>query len=166
MRIRTVTFNNHKKSFEIATDSESLLFPYIKADPPPAPGDAVAQVRVDDELAREAFVFTVESGQETTVHIEQVLEYNEDPAYLRDLLLYKLTLEAQRRAIATGVSKREITRRMGTSAAQLYRLLDQTNYRKSVDQVLRLLHVLQCEVDIVVRDKTRKTAVATRPRVR
>ena len=41
-------------------------------------------------------------------------------------------------------------RRLGTSAAQLYRLLDQTNYRKSVDQVLNLLHVLDCDVDLIV----------------
>jgi hypothetical protein len=34
------------------------------------------------------------------------------------------------------------------------RLLDQTNYRKSVDQVLALLQVLNCDVDLVVRTKT------------
>ena len=162
MKIRAVTFNNRKKSFEVATSSETLLFPYVKADPAPALGDPVAQVRVDDELAREAFVFTVDSGRETTVHIEQVLEYNRDPAYLRDLLLYRLTLEAQRRVIATAVSKRELIRRLGTSPAQLYRLLDQTNYRKSVDQVLHLLHVLECEVDVVVRDRARKVGADTR----
>lgn len=83
-----------------------------------------------------------------------VLEYNQDPSYLRDLLLYRLTLEAQKRIAESPLSKREIVRRLGTSAAQLYRLLDQTNYRKSVDQVLALLQVLNCEVDLVVRTKT------------
>ena len=77
MKIRAVAFNNRKKSFEVVTGSETLVFPYVKADPAPAPGDPVAQVRVDDELAREAFVFTVDSGRETTVHIEQVREYVE-----------------------------------------------------------------------------------------
>ncbi len=52
------------------------------------------------------------------------------------------------------LSKREVIRRLGTSATQLYRLLDQTNYRKSVDQVLSLLQVLDCDVDLVVRAKT------------
>lgn len=94
------------------------------------------------------------SGKEGTVHIEQVLEYNQDPNYLRDALLYKLTVEAQRRAKASPLSKREIIRRLGTSAAQLYRLLDQTNYRKSIDQLLALLHVLDCDVDLLVRAKT------------
>lgn len=55
---------------------------------------------------------------------------------------------------ATSLSKREIIRRLNTSAAQLYRLLDQTNYSKSVDQMLSLLQVLECEVDLVVRAKT------------
>ena len=100
------------------------------------------------------------------MHIEQVLEYNKDPAYLRDLLLYKLTLAAQRRVIATALSKREIIRRLGTSPAQLYRLLDQTNYRKSVDQVLHLLHVLDCDVDVIVRDQARKAAADMRTPVR
>jgi hypothetical protein len=51
------------------------------------------------------------------------------------------------------LSKREIIRRLGTSAAQLYRLMDQTNYRKSIDQLLRLLHILDCDVELVVRQK-------------
>ena len=166
MKIRAVTFSNRKRSFELTIGTETLPFPYVKADPAPAPGDPVAEVRVDDELAREAFVFAVASGRETTVHLEQVLEYNQDPAYLRDLLLYKLTLEAQRRVIASALSKREIIRRLGTSPAQLYRLLDQTNYRKSVDHVLHLLHVLDCDVDVIVRDKTRTAAAGTGTRVR
>ena len=166
MKIEAVRFNNRKKSFEVATCSQTFLFPYAKADPAPAPGDRVIEAQVDEELAREAFVFTVESGLETTVHVEQVLDYNQDPAYLRDLLLYKLTLEAQRRMVASALSKREVIRRLGTSPAQLYRLLDQTNYRKSVDQVLHLLHVLECDVDVVVRDRTRKAVADTRTRVR
>jgi hypothetical protein len=58
------------------------------------------------------------------------------------------------RTAVSGVAKREIIRRLGTSAAPLYRLLEQTNCRKSVGQVLPLLQVLDCEVDLVVRAKT------------
>ncbi len=85
------------------------------------------------------------------MHLEQVLEYNQDPGYLRDALLYKLTLEAQDRVQASPLSKREIIRRLGASATQFYRLLDQTNYRKSIDQLLSLLHVLDCDVNLIVR---------------
>ena len=85
--------------------------------------------------------------------MDQVLEYNQDPRYLRDVLLYKLTIEAQNRLERSTVSKREIIRRLRTSATQFYRLLDQKNYQKSVDQLLSLLHVLDCDVDLVVRAK-------------
>ena len=108
----------------------------------------------DDEAAREAFTYALQSGQTGTVHVEQVLEYHRDPNYLRDLLLYRLTLEAQQRILASQLSKREVVRRLGTSAAQLYRLLDQSNYRKSVDQLLSLLQVLDCDVELVVRGKS------------
>ena len=64
-----------------------------------------------------------------------------------------LTLEAQKRVEASPLSKREIIRRLGTSATQFYRLLDQTNTTKSVGQLLSLLHVLDCDVDLVVRDR-------------
>jgi len=153
MKIRRVCANNRKKAFEVETSSQSLLFPYAKADPKPTKDDGVARVWVDLELGREGFTYALDSGREGTVHIEQVLEYNRDPGYLRDLLLYKLTLEARKRVEACSLSKREIMRRLGTSAAQLYRLLDQTNYRKSVDQLLSLLQVLDCDVDLVVRAK-------------
>ena len=154
MKIRGVSTNNRKKAFEVRTSSQVLFFPYAKADPTPSPTDGVARVVVDAELGREGFTYLLESGRKGTVHIEQVLEYNQDPNYLRDLLLYKLTLEAKKRVDSSALSKREIIRRLGTSAAQFYRLLDQTNYRKSVDQVLLLLHVLECDVDLVVRAKS------------
>jgi len=154
MKIRSVRANNRKKAFEVRTYSKILSFPYAKAEPRPSASDPVAGVQVDKELGREGFIYTLASGQEGAVHVEQVLEYNQDPGYLRELLLYKLTLEAQKRVEDSGLSKREIVRRLGTSAAQLYRVLDQTNYRKSVDQVLNLLHVLDCDVDLVVRTKS------------
>ena len=109
---------------------------------------------VDPELGGDGFTYALDSGKEGTVHLDQVLEYNQDPDQLRDLLLYKLTLEAQKRVAKSPLSRREIIRRLGTSATQFYRLLDQTNYRKSVDQILALLQVLNCDVDLVVRTKS------------
>ena len=154
MKIRSVKHNNRKKVFEIRGSTKSFVFPYSKTDPPPTAQDPVRRVFVDDEVGREGFTYVLESGRTGTVHGEQVLEYNQDPNHLRDLLLYRLTIEARKRVDASPLSKREIMRRLGTSAAQLYRLLDQTNYRKSVDQLLSLLQVLDCDVDLVVRAKT------------
>ena len=154
MKIRSVGYNNRKKAFEIKVGTRTFTFPYSKAVPPPTVDDPVRRVAVDKDLAREGFTYVLESGREGTVHVEQVLEYNQDPSYLRDLLLYKLTIEAQKRIEASPLSRREVVRRLGTSASQLYRLLDQTNYGKSVDQLLALLQVLDCDVDFVVRAKS------------
>lgn len=154
MTIRSVRANNRRKVFEVRVGAAVLPYPYSKAEPVAAAGDLVIRVAVDEELAREAFVFDLRSGRSGTVHVEQVLEYNRDPSYMRDLLLYRLTLEAQARIASSPLAKREVVRRLSTSAAQLYRLLDQTNYAKSVDQMLKLLRVLDCEVDLVVRART------------
>ena len=154
MKIRSVRLNNRKHAFEVRTWRYLYQYPYAKSDPPPTAKDPVVEVYVDEELGREGFTYQTALGREGTVHIEQVLEYNQDPGYMRKLLLYKLTTEAQKRIEMSRLSKREIIRRLGTSPSQLYRLLDSTNYRKSVDQLLLLLHVLDCEVDLVVRSKS------------
>lgn len=154
MKIHSVTHNNRKKAFQVKIPKKTFQLPYSKVDPQPSVSDPVARLFVDKELSREGFTYVLASGKEGTVHSEQVLEYNQDPHYLRDALLYKLTIEAQKRVAASPLSKREVIRRLGTSATQFYRLLDQKNFRKSVDQLLSLLHVLDCDVDLLVRTKT------------
>jgi hypothetical protein len=154
MKIRSVSNNNRKKSFEITTSSKKLSFPYAKADPEPNGGDPIVSVYVDKELGREGFTYCLDSGAEGTIHIDQVLEYNKDPNYLKELLLYQLTIETQKRVDASPLSKREIIRKLGTSATQFYRLLDQKNKRKSVGQLVSLLQILDCDVDFVVRTRS------------
>jgi hypothetical protein len=154
VRIRTVKANNRRKAFEVRVNRKRLVFPFARLEVQPSADDPIVKVFVDQELGREGFTYILQSGREGTVHIEDVLEYNQDPNYLRDLLLYRLTLEAQKRIATTPLARREIIRRLGTSPTQLYRLLDQTNYRKSVDQMLRLLQVLDCDVELVVRAKS------------
>ena len=153
MKIRSVKNNNRKKAFEIKAGGKSLQFPYVKVEPQPSVEDPIHQVFVDGELANEGFTYVLASGKVGTVHIEQVLEYNQDPRYLRDALVYKMTIEAQNRLEQSPLSKREIIRRLGTSATQFYRLVDQKNYQKTVDQLLSLLRVLDCDVDLVIRAK-------------
>jgi hypothetical protein len=89
--------NNRKKAFEVHTSTKTLVFPFSKADLVPTAKDPVAELFVDPEADREALTYALQSGRSGTVHIEQVLEYNRDPSYLRDSLLYRLTLEAQKR---------------------------------------------------------------------
>jgi hypothetical protein len=154
MKIRSVRFNNKRKDFQVASSGKKYAFPYVKAKLSPTSDDPVIRVYVDKELGGEGFTYELQSGKTGTVHVEQILEYNRDPNYLRDLMLYKLTVEAQRRIADSLLSKREIVRRLGTSATQLYRLLDQTNYKKSLDQLVSLLQLLECDVDLVVRAKS------------
>ena len=154
MKVRSVKLNNRKRAFEVRIGKDRHLFPYSRTEPAPTRDDPVHRAFADDEIGREGFTYVLESGVEGTIHAEQVLEYNEDPSYLRDALLYRLTIEAKKRIEKAALSRREIIRRLGTSPAQLYRLLDQTNDRKSLDQLVRLLQILDCEVDLVVRARS------------
>lgn len=155
MRIEAVRTDDEQQVFIVRTWRGSYTFPFGKSDPAPDRGNPVSELHVDEELALEGFTYRLASGDEGSVLVDQVLDYNRDPTYMRDMLLYRLTLEAQRQLRLTSLSKREIIRRLGTSPAQFYRLIDQTNYRKSIDKVLALLQVLGCDVDLVVHSRGR-----------
>ena len=153
MKIESVRANNNRRVFEVATRDQSYDLPYAKTDAIPTPDDPIVELFIDDELGREGFTYRLASGLEDAVLWDQVLDYNADPAYMRDLLLYRLSVEAQERLKESPLSKREVIRRLGTSPSQFYRLLDQTNYTKSIDKMLELLAVLDCEVDFVVKPR-------------
>ena len=139
MKIQKVTPDNRHRRFEVMTRRGVLAFPYGRCDPAPSPADRVVEVYVDPELGREAFTYRLASGAEGSVHVDSVLDVNADPDYLARLDLCRLTLAAKERLDASGLSVREASERLGTSPAQLYRLLDPTNYSKSARQLLALL---------------------------
>jgi predicted XRE-type DNA-binding protein len=151
VKIRSIKANNHKRAFDVTVSKGVLPFPYAKADPAPTSSDPIVRIYVDDELGREGFTYVLLSGDEGSVHVDSVLEYNEDPAYMRDLLLYELTLRAQQCMKASPLSQTEILRRAKTSASQASRLLDTANRTKSVDKLLVLLAAMDCEVEFSVR---------------
>jgi hypothetical protein len=152
MKIRSVSVNNRRAQIELTTRSGDVYpVPFARLDPAPTPDDRVREAYVDRELANEAATYVLESGAEGVVHIEQALEYNQDPGYLAELLVHQLTAEAIRRVDGSGLSRRELARRLKTSVPQLYRLLDPTNKRKSISQLVSLLHVLDCDVQLVVK---------------
>ena len=164
MKILNVTANNHKHAFEVRTRSHELQFPYALVDPAPSSDDRITRVFVDPELGREGFTYELSSGREGSIHIDDVLEYNQDPSYMAELTMYKLTLEARERFEQSGLSAREIARWLSTSTSQLYRLLDPTNYSKSLVQILSLLNVLGCEVEFEIRDRAQRGASGRRGR--
>lgn len=158
MKILSVAANNRRHLFEVRTRRANFVFPYAKADPAPSPGDRIAEVFVDPELGREAFTFRLASGAEGSVHIDAVVEYNKDPSYMADLALYRLTTEARTRFDSSGLSTRQVARSLGTSPTQLYRLLDPTNYAKSLRQLMALLYLLGCDVEVEVQERRGRAA--------
>ena len=158
MKIERVTANNRRHVFEVHTRRDDYVFPYARAEPGPTPDDRIVEVFVDPELGGEAFTYRLTSGAEGSIHIDSVLEYNENPGYMADLALYRLSLEARKRYEASGLSAREVARSLRTSPPQLYRLLDPTNYTKSLRQLMALLYLLGCDVDVEVRERGPRAA--------
>lgn len=155
MKVRGVTVNNRKRQLELRVYSGATYpFPFARLEPPATRENRIVEAYVDPELGREAVTYRLESGEEGSVHIDHALEYNEDPAYLGELLAYELTVAALAQVKRARLSRREIARRLRTSLPQLYRLLDPGNPRKSINQLVALLHVLGCQVSVEVKQRT------------
>jgi hypothetical protein len=154
MKIKRVAVNHRKARLELTVYSGKVYpFPYAKLDPRPSSDNKIEKVYVDKELGNEAVTYVLESGDEGTVHIDHALEYNEDPTYLGELLVYQLTMEARTRIIKSGLSRREMARRLNTSVPQLYRLLDPLEKKKNISQLVSLLSVLDCDVELVIKER-------------
>jgi len=109
VKIVEVTANNHKRAFEIRTRRDTFVLPYAKVAPKPTVRDRIAHVYVDAELGHEAFTYELASGAEGTVHIDSVLEYNEDPHYLAELMMYSGAISGSALGGSQSSSRRMIT---------------------------------------------------------
>lgn len=154
MRIAGFGVNSRKRVFVFETERGVFELPFAKSEPAPTADDPIIDIDIDDELGGEALTYHLRSGAEGTVHQEQAWDYNSEPRYVRDALLYRLTVRAQDALAESKLAKREVIRRLGTSASQFYRIIDQTNYDKTIDSVIELLYVLGCEVDLVVKPRS------------
>ena len=154
MKVRKATVNNRKAQLELTVRSGKVFpVPYAKLDPRPTRRNRIREAYVDKELGSEAVTYVLESGDEGSVHIDHALEYNQDPAYLSELLSHQLTVEVRRRIDRAGLSRRELARRLKTSVPQLYRLLDPANTQKSLGQLVALLHLLGCDIKLVIKPR-------------
>ena len=151
MKITAVLSNNRRKDFEVSVGIKRFTFPYAKCAPSPITTNPVDKAFVDEELGSEAFTYVLKDGNEGTVHIDHVLEYCEDPGFLWELFIYKLTLGVKRRLEASDLPKRRIARELHTSPSQLYRLLDETRSCKSLQQIFAILWLLDYGVDLVIK---------------
>ena len=157
MKIRSVAFDNRRQSFRIVAGKRTYELPYAALFPRRG---RLKLVRAfpDPELGREAFTFETATGEVGAVHMDNVLLHNGDARAEHANTLYRLTLEAESALAESGISKRSLSRRLGTSMSQLARLFDATNSTKSAEQMMALLRALGRDVEIVVRRRTPVTA--------
>ena len=160
MKIESVTHNNHKRVFEVVLERRAYEFPYARCDVLPTTSDPIRGISIDPELGNEGFVYVLASGAEGTVLADWVLELNRDPDAIRELILYTLSSKAQAAIEGSGLSKRAVARRLGTSMSQLLRLLDHRNRTKSIWKMIELLWVLglRVHVDVTERDPVSTSA--------
>lgn len=153
VKIRSVVVNNRKKSVEIVTKNGLLSLPFSRLPTPPTSKDPIVKIFVDRELENMGITYVLKSGQEDAVLLDAFLDYNRDPDYVRQWMIYHLTIQAQDLLKKSDLSKHEITRRLKTSPSQLARLLNHANTRKSLDEMLRLIAVLGYRLEwLVVKD--------------
>lgn len=151
VRIKKVTVNMRKKVFLAEVKKLSYEFPFSRLEVVPTLQDPIVKLYVDPELAYEGFTYVLRSGKEGSVVWDQFLDYNKDPEYEHDMLLFKLTCQALDLIKQKKIRKRELARRMQTSPAHLYRLLDTTFYGKTVGQMIKLLSALDHRVEFVLK---------------
>lgn len=149
-KIKSVTFNNKSRAVTIQISVGPLDLPYSKLMLKPSSRNSIVAAYVDKELAQRCITYTLKDGREDSVPIEAFWEYNRDPDYMREIELYKLTVKAISLVKASNLSKRFICPQMGTSLSQLFRLLDLTNQKKTIDQMLRLITILGADFEIKV----------------
>ena len=150
--LSAVVSNAHKQAFAVEIEGVTPMeYPYPQCCPAPTREDPVVRVELDPELGFTGFVYFLASGSEGVVLSDHILRYNRDPSYLVDEMLYELSCEAKSRLKGSPIGIRALSRRLGTSPAQIYRLVDPTNYGKTLDQMVRLLAALEADVQLLIR---------------
>lgn len=146
MRISKITIDRRKRQLLISAGRRQFAYPFALI----AKDAVVLDAHPDPETGDEAMTLYLGNGKELTIHLDDIRAQLGDTEHQREMLLYELTLQAQAQVARRGIAKRSLCRLLGTSPAQVYRLLDQTCYTKTIDQMLRLLNVLGCTVRLDV----------------
>jgi predicted XRE-type DNA-binding protein len=152
MKISSVFGNARKRCFIVSIKGKEYEFPYSYLDHKPSAKNPLVYATPDKEVNSEAFNYMLKNGKIETILAEQVLYYNRDPEIIRKQLLYQLTCQAQTLIKNRKLSKRYVARLLAIQPAQLYRLLNQTFYGKTIDQMVRLFACLGEQVEIKLKD--------------
>ncbi len=78
---------------------------------------------------------------------DQPLYISNNPDYMRQELMFELTMNIQSIIEDVGISKRELARSLKTSVTQINRLLDQTNYNKDLSRLIQIASLLNYDFD-------------------
>ena len=151
-KIKKVANNRKKKLIEIDTAKGEFSIPYSKLMISPTKKIGIDKIYVDKELGSTAVTYELEDGRVDSIPLDAFLDFNKDPDYLREIELHRLTVTAIQYVEDSGMSKREIARRMKTSMSQLSRILNTSNQTKTFDQLIKLFNVLGAEVKIKIED--------------
>lgn len=150
LKIKRILANIRKKCLVVEMTRVTYEMPFSALHLKPTINDPLVSVWIDPECGGRVFGYKLESGKEDYLHLDVVLAVNKDPEYERDMLLYRLTIQAQDILKKKRIPKRELARKLKTSPKQLYRLLDQTFYGKTIDQMIKLLNALGNSVDFKI----------------
>jgi predicted XRE-type DNA-binding protein len=151
MKISAVRGDARKRCFIVSIKSKEYEFPYSYLEHKPSAKNPLISVTPDKEVNCEALTYRLQNGSGDTILTEQILHYNRDPEIIRKQLLYDLSCQAQELIKNRNLSKRSVARLLGIQPAQLYRILDQSFYGKTIDQMVRLFASLGEKVEIHVK---------------
>ena len=161
MKILAVVANNRKHAFEVRTCRGTLTFPYAKVTPAPdgnKRSDRRCVCRSGAWGEKASHTSSPRVRREASISI-RFWSTTKIPPTWQNSTMYRLTQEAKDLWFeASERSARDVARWLGTSPTQLYRLLDPTNYAKSLRQLISLLYLLGAEVEVEVKDRPRRRA--------
>ena len=152
VKIRRVAINRRKKTFDVDLGRSRYSIAFARLDPRPTADDPVEEANIDPRSrARGSCTGSRRGPRALCSRIKSSVK--QKIRYLRRILLHRVTVEARDRLTASGICKRGGGPEAGRLSRPALPAARRPNQRKSVDQMLRLLQVLDCGVDLVVRSR-------------
>lgn len=141
-KFKKVLLDNKKKVFHLEyTSGLRIECPYSAL----GIHNLVMEAAPDVESGRHSFYFILNNGKKNYVPFDQPLHIAQHPEYVKQQTLYEMTKQLNKLIGQSGISKRELARRLSTSLSQLSRLLDTTNYKKELSRLIELAALLNFE---------------------
>lgn len=141
-KFKKVVFDNKKRVFHLEyTTGLKLDCPYSSL----GIKNRVVASGPDREVGNHSFYFVIDTGKKDYVPYDQPLHIVQNPEYVKEQTLYEVTKEINDLIQKTGISKRELTRRLRTSMSQLLRLLNPANTNKELSRLIEIAAILNYE---------------------